>query len=95
MGQAMGQNLKNDIVKNILAFPSCRRLGQDTNEYSLRPFLQDNSSIIAEIQRINVGDILSDLNPKLQQQQPPCRSGKYFQLFMDAPYYYHKHQCKF
>lgn len=65
MGQAMGHNLTHNIVKNIQAFPSCRRLGQDTNEYSLRPFLQDNSSTIAEIQRINVGDILSDFESEI------------------------------
>uniref|UniRef100_A0A8W8HKQ2 Uncharacterized protein n=1 Tax=Magallana gigas TaxID=29159 RepID=A0A8W8HKQ2_MAGGI len=41
------------------------RLGQDTNEYSLRLFLQDNSSTIAEIQRINVGDILSDFESEI------------------------------
>lgn len=33
---------------------------QDTNEYSLEPFLQDNSSTIAELQRIIVCDIFSD-----------------------------------
>lgn len=69
MGQAMGQYLTNDIVKNIQAFPSTSPLAlpppQDTNEYSLRPFLQDNSSTIAEIQRINVGDILSDFESEI------------------------------
>lgn len=42
MGQAMGQYLTNDIVKNIPALSSTSQLAlppsQDTNEYSLVPF---------------------------------------------------------
>lgn len=71
-GQAMGQNLTNDLLKNIPAFPSTSQLvlppppnPQDTNEYSLVPFLQDNRSRIAELQRINVGDIFSDFESQI------------------------------
>lgn len=54
MGQTVGRNLINDLVKKIPAFPSTLQLAlplpQDTNEYSLEPFLQDNSSTILSIQ---------------------------------------------
>lgn len=69
MEQAMGQNLKNDLVKNIPAFPSTSQLAlpplQGTNEYSLVPFLQDNRSTISELERINVGDIFRDFESQI------------------------------
>lgn len=68
MGQAMGQYLTNDIVKNIPAFQSSQLAlppPRDTNVYSLVPILQDNSPTIAELQRNNVGDILSDFESQI------------------------------
>lgn len=42
MGQGMGQNLTNDLMKNILALPSTSQLAlpppQDNNESTLVPF---------------------------------------------------------
>lgn len=69
MGEAMGQNLTNDILKNIPAFPSTSQLAfpppQDTNVYSLEPFIQDNGFTIVELQRINVRDIFSDFESQI------------------------------
>lgn len=48
----------------------------DLNEYSLQPFLQYNSSTIAKLQRINVGDILSDFESQITEAAASVQARK-------------------
>lgn len=57
----------------------------DLNEYSVQPFLHDNSSTIAKLQRIIVCDMFSDFESQITVAAASVQARKIFQLFMDAP----------
>lgn len=66
VGQAMGQDFTNNLGVNIPALPTSSQMAslppQDTYKSSLVPFMQDNSSTIADLQDItcDIGDLFSD-----------------------------------
>lgn len=89
------QMIRWKIYQLFHLLQSWHYLPLDLNEYSLQPFLQDNSSTIAKLQRIIVCDMFSVFESQITVAAASVQARKKSFSFSWMHHCYHKHQYNF